>query len=180
MRASLRMHSGCVPLHVRSGWQVLDEEPWIRCPGWHWNDTTLPTCGERRRHRGYARVFTFRINTRVTVNNQKKERKKKSAETRFALDILSGNLWSSRSFCCSEKQHLSEQRSGIISWCLRVGLLPGDKSSNKTYTLDEASPLDLTKSKSWNFASRLISDLQTHLLTSPLILHCVLMNSWAG
>lgn len=41
------MHSGCVPLQVRSGWQVLEEEPWIKCPGWHWKDTTLPTCGQR-------------------------------------------------------------------------------------------------------------------------------------
>lgn len=44
----VRMHSGCVPLQVRSGWQVLEEEPWIRCPGWHWKDTTLPTCAEGR------------------------------------------------------------------------------------------------------------------------------------
>ena len=43
----LRMQSGCVPLHVRSGWQVLEEEPWIKWPGWHWKDTTLPTCTDR-------------------------------------------------------------------------------------------------------------------------------------
>lgn len=46
-RLGVRMHSGCVPLQVRSGWQVLEEEPWIKCPGWHWKDTTLPTCGQR-------------------------------------------------------------------------------------------------------------------------------------
>lgn len=48
VRLCVRMHSGCVPLQVRSGWQVLEEEPWIKCPGWHWKDTTLPTCAGRR------------------------------------------------------------------------------------------------------------------------------------
>lgn len=63
----LRMHSGWVPLHIRSGWHVLDEDPWIRCPGWHWNDTTLPTCGEKNKTYHTVKYF-FRNNSYVFLH----------------------------------------------------------------------------------------------------------------
>lgn len=56
-----------------------------------------------------------------------------------------------------ESRIFLSKRSGIISWCVHVGLLPGDGSSNKTYTLDEASPVGLTKSESRNLVSRTYS-----------------------
>lgn len=74
----LRIHSGCVPLQVRSDWQVREEDPWIKWPGWHWKDTTLPTwegdtrtetvSNSLRGHRaGIFRCFFYRLD--IVINH---------------------------------------------------------------------------------------------------------------
>lgn len=106
-RLCVRMHSGCVPLQVRSGWQVLEEEPWIKCPGWHWKDTTLPTCGEWR--------------TVGNICEKVKEKEKKNATGR--RNVKSKLCWK-----VGKKNWARQLHSRLQKELLRHRkLLPGDR-----------------------------------------------------
>lgn len=59
------MHSGWVPLQVRSAWHSRVVEPWSKCPGWHWKATMLPTCSMKATsHTLWAEIIKIHLSKR--------------------------------------------------------------------------------------------------------------------